>query len=133
MLTSAKKVLSLVLVLTMLFSLFVIPSSAVEEEENSVMPCFTVIDSVITSFTISGLVATASVSLISTIDSTLYISIELQKEKSTGYETIEEWTTFDNGYVAQLEESRLINAFADYRIKVTCIAANEQFVTYDYP
>ena len=108
MLTSAKKVLSLVLVLTMLFSLFVIPSSAVEEEENTVMPCFTVIDSVSTSFTISGLVATASVTLISTIDSTLYISIELQKEKSTGYETIEEWTTFDNGYVTALEESRLI-------------------------
>ncbi len=133
MLTSAKKVLSLVLVLTMLFSLFVIPSSAAEEGENTVMPCFTVIDSVITSFTISGLVATASVTLISTIDSTLYIGIELQKANSTGYETVEEWATIGNGYVIGLEEKKLINVFSDYRIKVTCIAANEEVVLYDYP
>ncbi len=130
----AKKGLSVFLVLTMLFSAFVIISSAeTVEVENTIMPRWSAIDGVSTGFSISGLVATASVSLSSKYDTTLYIKIELQKENSTGYETIETWTKFGNGTYLLLEENRLINIFADYRIKVTCIASNEQHITYDYP
>lgn len=129
-----KKSLSLVLILTMLFSVFAINTSAnTVGEENTIMPRFSTIDAVSTSFTISGLNSTSSVSLSAKYSTSLYIKIELQKEKSTGYETIETWTKSGTGTVLLLEKDRLINIFADYRIKVTCTAGSETHVKYDYP
>ena len=129
-----KKSLSVVLIFTMLFSVFAINSSATTlEEENTVMPRFSTISAVATSFTISGLTSTSSVSLSAKYSTSLYIKIELQKEKSTGYETIETWTKSGTGLVLALEEDRLINIFSDYRIKVTCTAGGETYTKYDYP
>ena len=129
-----KKSLSIVLILTMLFSVFAINSSAaLVEEEYPLMPCWSVIDGVGTSFSISGLVATASVSLSSQYSTSLYIKIEFQKEESTGYKTLETWEKSGTGTILNLEETRLINIFADYRIKVTCTAGGETFTTFDYP
>lgn len=129
-----KKSISVLLILTMLFSIFAISSSAATADADyGVMPCFTTISSVATSFTISGLNSTSSVALSSKVSTSLYIKVELQKEKSTGYETIETWTKSGTGYVLTLEETRLINILCDYRIKVTCTAGSETHVTYDYP
>ena len=129
-----KKSLSVFLILTMLFSVFAINSSAaVVEEEYPLMPCWSVIDGVTTGLSISGLVATASVSLSSKYSTSLYIKIEFQKEESTGYKTLETWEKSGTGVVIALEEDRLINIFADYRIKVTCTAGGETHVTFDYP
>ena len=134
MLSISKKCISLVLIVVMLFSVFAINSSAeTVEDDYGIMPCWTAINSIGTSFTISGIVSTSSVVLTSQFDTTLYIKIELQKLESTGYETIETWTTFGNGTVVGLEKTILLNVFEDYRIRVTCIAANEQHITYDYP
>ena len=129
-----KKSLSVVLILTMLFSVFAINIYAIDDEsENTIMPRFSVIDAVSTVFTISGLNSTSTVSLSAKYSTSLYIKIELQKEKSTGYETIETWTKSGTGTMLLLEETRLINIFSDYRIKVTCTAGGETHVTYDYP
>lgn len=129
-----KKSLSVVLIFTMLFSVFAINSSATTvEEENTIMPRFSTISAVATSFTISGLTSTSSVSLSAKYSTSLYIKIELQKEKSTGYETIETWTKSGTGTHLGLEEDRLINIFSDYRIKVTCTAGSETYTKYDYP
>ena len=128
-----QKSLSIILIFTMLFSIFAISSSATKEEENTIMPRFSVISAVATGFSISGLTATASVSLTAQYATSLYIKIELQKEKSTGYETIETWTKSGTGRILVLEEDRLINILADYRIKVTCTAGGETHVKYDYP
>lgn len=134
MVNAMKKAISILLILTMLFSCFAIMSSAVEtEDENVVMPRFTTISSVSTSFTISGINSTSTVILTAKKSTSLYIKIELQKEKSTGYETIETWTKSGTGISLGLEETRLINVFSDYRIKVTCTAGGETHVTYDYP
>ena len=129
-----KTSVSILLILTMLFSSFAVMSSAaVVEDDYGVMPCFTTIQSVTTSFTISGLNSTSSVVLASKVSTSLSIKIELQKEKSSGYETIETWTKSGTGYTLGLEETRLINVFSDYRIKVTCTAGSETHTTYDYP
>lgn len=130
-----KKCLCIVLILTILFSALAINSSAIEpnEDEYGVMPCWSIINSVGTSFTISGINSTSSVILTSQFTVNLFIQIELQKEKSTGYETIETWSAFGDGVALSLEKNRLINIFEDYRIKVTCVAGNEQHITYDYP
>ena len=129
-----RKTISILLILTLLFSSFaIISSAAVAEDDYGVMPCFTTIDAVATSFTLSGLNSTSTVVLTSKVSTSLYIKIELQKEKSTGYETIETWTKSGSGVTLTLEETRLINVFSDYRIKVTCTAGSETHVTYDYP
>ena len=129
-----KKGLSIVLILTMLFSASAFNSFAESvEDDNGVMPCFTTISAVSTVFSISGINSTSSVMLSSQYSTSLYIKIELQKEKSTGYETIETWTKSGTGTVLLLEETRLINIFSDYRIKVTCKADSETFTVYDYP
>ena len=78
-------------------------------------------------------IATASVSMSAKYSTSLSIKIELQKEKSSGYETIETWTKSGTGYMLSLEEDRLINILADYRIKVTCTADGETHIKYDYP
>ena len=129
-----KKSLSVILVLTMLFSIFAINSSAsTVEEENTVMPRWSSISGVSTCFTISGINSISTVVITSKYETSLYIKIELQKEKSTGYETLETWTKSGTGTYLVLEETRLINIFADYRIKVTATADGETFTTYDYP
>lgn len=129
-----KKTVSILLILTMLFSSFAIMSSAaVVDDDYGVMPCFTTISSISTSFVISGLNSTSTVTLKSQVSTNLSIKIELQKEKSSGYETIETWTKSGTGYSLLLEETRLINVFSNYRIKVTCTAGSESHVTYDYP
>lgn len=134
MVKTMKKTISILLILTMLFSSFAIVSSAsTSEDENVIMPRFTTIDAVSTAFIISGLNSTSTVALTSKISTSLYIKIELQKEKSTGYETLETWEKSGNGVTLTLEKTRLINIFSDYRIKVTCKAGSETHVTYDYP
>lgn len=124
---------SIILILTMLISIFSICAYAESTEEPVATPRFTTISSVATSFTISGLNSTSSVSLTSKYSTTLSIKIELQKEKSSGYETIETWTKSGTGRTLSLEEDRLINVFSEYRIKVTCTAGGETHVKYDYP
>lgn len=132
--STIKKTMSIILILTMMFSTFAIASHAeTAEDEYGVMPCFSTIDAVATSFTISGLNSTSSVVLSSQYSTSLYIKIEFQKETSTGYETLETWTKSGTGTVLSLEKTRLINVFCDYRIKVTCTAGSETHTTYDYP
>ena len=134
MVKTMKKTVSILLILAMLFSAFAIMSFATETEEDIVVtPRFTTIGSVATSFTISGLNSTSSVVLKAKTSTSLYIKIELQKEKSSGYETIETWTKSGSGTTLTLEETRLINVFSNYRIKVTCTAGGETHTKYDYP
>ena len=129
-----KKSVSVVLILTMLFSVFAFNSSAaVIEDDYGIMPCFTTISAVTTSFTISGINSTSCVTLSSQYSTSLYIKIEFQKEESTGYKTLETWTKSGTGTYLALEETRLINIFADYRIKVTCTAGSETYTVFDYP
>ena len=129
-----KKSVSIILILTMLLSVFALNSSAaVVEDDYEIMPCFTTINSVATSFTISGLNSTSFVALTSQYSTSLYIKIEFQKEESTGYKTLETWTKSGTGTYLNLEETRLINIFADYRIKVTCTAGSETYTKFDYP
>ena len=124
---------SVILIFALILSIFSFSAYAETDEELVVTPRFTTISSVATSFTISGLNSTSSVSLSAKYSTSLYIKIELQKEKSSGYETIETWTKSGTGTHLGLEETRLINVFSEYRIKVTCTAGSETHVTYDYP
>ncbi len=128
------KSISVLLILTLLFSAFSICSLGAEAEEDyGIMPCFTSIGSITTSFTISGINSNSYVVLKAQYSTSLKIKIELQKEKDGVYETIETWTASKTGTYLVLEETRLINIFCNYRMKATCTADAETFVYYDYP
>ncbi len=129
-----KKSVSVLLILTMLFSVFAINAVGAEvEEDYGIMPCWSTISTISTSFVISGINSTSTVLLCSQYEASLHIKIELQKLSSGTYKTIETWTKTTTDTSVVLEKTRLINAFCDYRIKVTCIAGSETHVTYDYP
>jgi hypothetical protein len=58
--------------------------------------------------------------------------MEIQKKKSSGYETVETWTTSRTGVGVSITEKRTINALSTYRLKVTFTAGSETAVQYDY-
>lgn len=60
------------------------------------------------------------------------IKMELQKEKSKTYETVETWTNSKTGTVLAMSESRNINVLCKYRLKVTFTAGKETEVVYKY-
>ena len=98
-----------------------------------ITPRYTTISSIGARFSIDGLTATTTATLVSLYSTNLKIVIELQKNKSTGYETIETWTKTGNGVQLSIEESRLINILSDYRAKITYTAGSESTTLYRYP
>ncbi|WP_298654032.1 hypothetical protein [uncultured Eubacterium sp.] len=58
--------------------------------------------------------------------------MELQKEKSSGYETVETWSESKTGTILSMSESRNINVLCNYRLKVTFTAGNETETIYKY-
>ncbi len=134
MLKIVKKSVCILLMFTLLFSVLAVNTSAAEvEEDYGIMPCFTTINTIRKSFTISGINSTSYVLLTSQVSTSLKITVNLQKVKSGTYQTIETWTESGTGKRLELEETRLINALADYRIKVTCKAGTETNTSYAYP
>ncbi len=85
------------------------------------------------SFEISGIKATCKATLKADKSMKLTIKMEFQKEKSNGYETVETWTTSKTGIALTMTESRNINIFCDYRLKITYTAGSETVVAYRYP
>ncbi len=122
------------MILTMLFSIFAINSFCAEAEEDyGVMPCWSTISSVKTSFTISGINSTSTVVLNSQYSTSLSIKIELQQLQSGVYQTIKTWTKTGTGTYLSLEETKLINIFSEYRMRATCTADGETHVKHVYP
>ena len=84
------------------------------------------------SLKISGVNSVSSAVLHAKGSMYLHIKMELQKKKSGIYQTIETWTASRTGMVLTMEEERLINVLASYRLKVTFTAGSETVVYYDY-
>ncbi|MBQ6023384.1 MAG: hypothetical protein IJL25_10685 [Clostridia bacterium] len=93
---------------------------------------YTNIDSCACVCYISGLTLYASADLHAKRTMSLSITCELQKLKSGDYETIKTWSASDYDMEISWSDSRLINLFATYRIKVTYTAGAESVTLYDY-
>ena len=133
--TTIKKSLSIILCLAMLFSVFSISfasNAAMVDNGNQIMPRWTTISGYAAAFEVSGLKATASVSLTSQVSTSLKIVVYLQKETSDGYETVKTWTKTGTGYALLLEETATANIFLNYRIKVTMTAGSETITVFRY-
>jgi len=131
-----KKSMSILLCMTMMFSAFsvsFVSNAAVVDNSNEIMPLWTTIDTYGVGFDVSGLTATASVTLSSQVKTSLKIVVYLQKETSSGYETVETWTaTKASGYTLGLEETATVNIFYNYRIKVVMTAGSETINVFRY-
>lgn len=133
--TTIKKSLSVILCLVMLFSVFsvsFVSNAAVVDNGNEIMPRWTTISTYGVDFMVSGLKATASVTLSSQVSTSLKIVVYLQKETSDGYETVKTWTKTGTGYALGLEECATANIFLNYRIKVTMTAGSETITVFRY-
>ncbi len=125
---------ALIILSMMMFSCNICAQAAVINNDNTIVkPMYTTIGTNSAYISISGIKATCNAMFTSKNPTSLKIKMELQKEKSTGYETIETWTSSKNGSSMSLTKSRNINIFCDYRLKVTFTAGNESVIVYDYP
>lgn len=109
-----------------------VSTCAAANNENGISPLYTNISNNTTNLTISGIKADCSATVKANKTVNLTIKMELQKEKSNGYETVETWTSSKTGTYLAMSESRNINIFSTYRLKVTFTAGNETEVVYRY-
>lgn len=134
-----KKVLSIILCIVIIFSVFSIglTSNAItdnESIENEVMPCFATIDSYIITFDISGLIASVDVRLVSSYYTNLSISAQLQKKTSSGYETVKTWTASATSDISlALSGTKTINPLNEYRLRIEFVADQENIVIFRDP
>lgn len=119
----------------MLFCFFTVTcakAEGVSEDENSGIK-YTYISSISCSLNISGINSTSRAQLYAKSSTSLKIKMELQKLKSGSYSTVETWTATKTGTSLSMEETRLINILATYRLKVTFTAGSETVTSYAYP
>lgn len=114
------------------FSNFSIVNAAVNTG-NEITPYYTTISYNTVYFKINGIKASCSASLEADHSTSLKITMELQKKKSGGYETIESWTASKTSVSLAISKSRNINVFCTYRLKVTFVAGTEKTTVYKYP
>ncbi|MBQ7637825.1 MAG: hypothetical protein IJS90_02875 [Clostridia bacterium] len=94
---------------------------------------FVYISSVLYDCSISGASIRCLASMSTESNMNISISMELQKFKSGTYDTIKTWNASVYGSNLDMNESRLINIFSTYRLKVTFTAATETITRYAYP
>ena len=127
------KPIKLFLCLFMMLSLLAPCAAVSAAEAEEITPMAAVIDSYSCGITISGVTAKCNAWLGASYATTLRITMELQKENSSGYENVKTWTSSKYGVSMNVSESRAINLLSDYRLKVTFTAGNESRVAYAYP
>lgn len=121
--------LSLVILLSCPLSVY----AAVSNNNGQADLMYTTIETNKSSISISGIKATCNAKMTSKKSTTLKIKMELQKKKSSGYKTVETWTSSKSGVSLVSSESRNINILCDYRLKVTFTAGSESTIVYKYP
>ena len=119
---SIKQFVLIVLSFLMVFGNVAVADATVNYD-NEVAPLYVNILSHRESIEISGIKANSV---------PLKIKMELQKEKSKSYETVETWTSSKTGTLLAMSESRNINVLCNYRLKVTFTAGKETEVVYKY-
>ena len=128
---SIKQFVLIVLSFLMVFGNVAVADAAVNYD-NEVAPLFVNLSNHSEKFEISGIRAECKAKLYANNSVPLKIKMELQKEKSKSYETVETWTSSKTGTLLSVSESRNINVLCKYRLKVTFTAGKETVVVYKY-
>lgn len=128
---AAKNFILLILSMSLMFACPIHATAAIAD--NIATPAYITIDSNSAYISIKGIKATCTANIVSKRTASLQIKMELQKKKSSGYETVETWTSSKKDTAMSLTKSRNINVLCDYRLKVTYTADSENTVVYRYP
>lgn len=126
-----KQVCLIMLSLLMIFSSTFISNASVKNDKE-ISPCYVNIADRSVKLSISGIKANCSATIQSNKSVNLKIKMELQKEKSSGYKTVETWSSSKTGTYLSMNESRNINILSNYRLKVTFSAGSETETVYKY-
>lgn len=126
-----RQIALMLLSLLMIFSSASVSNAAVNND-NTISPYYVNISDRSASLSISGIKAECSATVQSNKSVALKIKMELQKEKASGYETVETWTSSKTGTILAMSESRNINILCNYRLKVTFTAGSETEIVYKY-
>ncbi len=121
----------IILSVLMIFGSTMISNAAVIND-NEISPYYVNISDNSAKLSISGIKANCSAAIQSKKSVNLKIKMELQKKKSSGYVTVETWTSSKTGTILAMSKSRNINALCKYRLKVTFTAGAEKEVVYEY-
>ncbi len=130
---SSKQFALILLSLLMVFSCNICASAAEDDGDYGIQPMYTTIATNSAYILISGIKAHCNASVTVKAPTSLKTTLELQKEKSNGYETIKTWSKTDYGTGMSYTETRNINIFSHYRLKATITAGSETVVVYAYP
>ena len=129
------KAISLILAMTVMFSLC-LNVYAVDTDtpvEDDIISEYVNINTTNSSITISGVSAKCYAQLKAQSSVSLSIVMTLQKSTSSGYENVKTWSASKTGTSISLSESKVINIFSSYRLKVTFTAGGETKTVYTYP
>lgn len=129
--TLFKKLFAVVLPCLLMFS-SVFTANAAVKPDDTVSPCYVNIVKRDGTLTVSGIKAKCTALVQTSKSMNLSIKMELQKEKSSGYEIVETWTGSKTGTYLSMSESRNINVLSNYRLKITFNAGGETQVVYRY-
>lgn len=129
--TIAKQFALIILSVLMIFGNAMISDAAVINDDG-ISPYYANIYSCSANLAISGIKAECKADIKANKSVNLKIKMELQKKKSSGYETVETWTSSKTGTILAMSKSRNINALCKYRLKVTFTAGSETTVIYKY-
>lgn len=130
--TISKKIFVFLLMFSALIS-FSISNATEIAYGNEIEPYYINASRISSKIEISGIKATCTTSIRVEKSMPLSIKMEIQKKKSSGYETLKTWTSSKTGISLTMSENRNINIFSDYRLKVTFTAGSETEITYAYP
>lgn len=132
--TALLKCFAVLMIFVSVFSATAIANAQTDDNyDDLIAPQYSTIQSNTTGLIIRGIKANCVAAVVAQYETSLKIKMELQKKKSTGYETVETWTGSRYGVSLAMSESRLINVFSDYRLKATFTAGSETTVVYKYP
>lgn len=127
-----RKSVSLLLLLTILLVNCGVFASSAYNPGEQIEPNYVHIASYRADLSISGATADCQAHLDAAHSTNLYIRMDLQKQKTNGYETVKTWSDSCTGTVLSMDKTRLINVLETYRLKVTFTAGNETVTVYRY-
>ena len=128
---SLKKIVSVFLLISV-FLTFSVFASAENDEKVAEPLRYTTISTINSVISKSGVTVTCNSDLSAKYSTNLKITMVLQKSSSGSWTDVKTWTKTGSGTYLSAEESKVINIFSTYRLKVTFTAGSESVTAYAY-
>lgn len=125
-----EKIIAALLALIITTTSFTMVANA--DDSKIIEQCYTNANSEYTNLSVSGIKSTCIAKITTVSPMLLKIKMELQKQKTNRYETVETWTNSKTGTSLSMSEKRNINILNKYRLKTTFKVGSECIIKYSY-